>query len=185
MLTAQLRDIVRGDLAIRAALPGGADHLAGATRSLAAALQGLSAALDPDWLEDLDEELRWLSTQAGTAIEAPRPTRADPDAPDPLMSLLRRERYLNLLERLVTASRGIRLGASSELETAEVLQTLLDSALAKFWTQSDRLGVAGSLGDWEAAGVAGHEFTVGGWCQTDDLLRGTQARTELRCRRRG
>ncbi len=73
MLTAHLRGIVQGDLAVRAGLPGGAEQVAAATRSLAAALQGLSAALDPDWLEDLDEELMWLSEQAGAAIEAPRP----------------------------------------------------------------------------------------------------------------
>ena len=160
VLTAHLRGIVQGDLAVRSGLPGGAEQVAAATRSLAAALQGLSAALDPDWLEDLDEELMWLSEQAGAAIEAPRPRGADPHRTESLMALLRRERYLNLLERLVTASRVPRIGDSSELETAEVLATLLDSALGRFWIQAERLSVTGSPQEWEAAATAAHELTI-------------------------
>lgn len=160
VLTAHLRGMIQGDLAVRSGLPGGAEQVAAATRSLAAALQGLSAALDPDWLQDLDEELMWLSEQARTAIEAPRPVSTDPHRTESLMALLRRERYLNLLERLVTASRVPRLGDSSELETAEVLATLLDSALGKFWIQAERLSVTGSPEDWEAAATAAHELTT-------------------------
>ncbi len=145
VLIAHLGAIVAADLAIRAALPGGAEQLAGATGALAAALQGLSSALDPDWLEDLDEELMWLSEQARSTS---------------LLSLLRRERYLNLLERLVTATRNPRLGESSELGTADVLATLLDSALGRLRTQADRLEPRSSDEDWAAASEAATEFTV-------------------------
>lgn len=160
VLIAHLRALVQGDLAIRGGLPGGAEQVAAATRSLVSALQGLSAAMDPDWLEDLDAELRWLGDQADTAIRAPRTLSADPHHPDSLKALLRRERYLNLLERLVTASRVPRLGDSSELETADVLASLLDSALGGFRVRAERLSVIGIPEDWEAAALAAGELTT-------------------------
>ncbi|MBA8794019.1 hypothetical protein FHX74_001624 [Friedmanniella endophytica] len=175
VVTGGVREIVRADLAVRTGDPAGAEALAEAAGELGATLQGLSAALDPDWLQGLDEELVWLAGEA-------RAGAAREDGLAGLAAQLRRERYLHLLERLVTATRGPRLGASGDLETTEVLSTLLDSAVARFGAVADRLTADGPSADWADASSAADELRLVARAVTG-VLGKPAARTVRRFRR--
>ena len=62
--------------------------------------------LDPEWVEDLYDELGWIS------LEASSPNAQEHDR---LTARLRSERYLTVLERLVTAVRSPKLADQRQI----------------------------------------------------------------------
>jgi hypothetical protein len=148
LLAMRLRQIVEADLAIRGGDRGAAERLAGHAARLRLELKGLSFVLDPDWVEDIYDELDWI-------ILDPDP-HGDGDAAarngvDNLVARLRSERYLGLLDRLVTASRGPKLGDASTLATGEVLAGLLDTVVSKLTRVADRLTIDSPPPAWDDA----------------------------------
>jgi len=111
LLSRRLRELLVADLAVRADRPQAARDLAGHAGQLRWDVRALAPVLAGQWLEDLDEELEWVRE------EASREAVAQQDGPEGergrLKARLRSERYLALLERLVTAARASRAGESS------------------------------------------------------------------------
>ena len=64
LLGLRLRQIVEADLAIRGGNPEAAEQLAAHAAQLRSELRGLSFVLDPDWVEDLYDELDWIILDA-------------------------------------------------------------------------------------------------------------------------
>ncbi len=118
LLGLRLRLLVEADLAVRGGDLRAADRLADQARQLGTELEGLSLAVASDWLDDLRDELRWLVAEG------------DPDGPSRLPSRLRSERYLALLDRLVSAARAPQLGEVSGAPVRAELMTLLASAVS-------------------------------------------------------
>ena len=102
--------------------------------------------LDADWVEDLDDELGWISRS--------RPRRTP--ARDGCAARLRSERYLTVLERLVSAVRAPNSPSLSRLPAGEVLGDLIDDARAEALTAAE--GVAADSGEqaWDGR-LAGAE----------------------------
>jgi hypothetical protein len=126
----RLREVVRSDLALR----GGDDDALARLRAAAAALRdeldGLAPALEPDWAEDLHDDLGWL-VASGTRPEA-----------------LRSERYLSALERLVSAARSPHLVVEASEPAAQVLAGLLAGELRALREAADRLRVDAPDAAW-------------------------------------
>ncbi len=201
LLGTRLREILEADLAIGAGDPSGAVRLRDRAAQLRLELQGLSAVLDPDWTQDLDEELSWLVGEANRALESV--SRADgaldrADGADgalesvgradgalqrvggadrtlrraaggaerngqtspgstalgALQARLRGERYLTVLERLVTATRSPKAGDSSSVPTRKVLSGLLDANRSRLLKYASRLSLDASPQSWEGAATA-------------------------------
>jgi len=117
LLGLRLRRLVEADLAVR-----GGDGAAGArlveqARLLLTELRGLGRVAPGDWLDDLADELVWLTGPAADGIGGPLPAR------------LRSERYLALLDRLVAASRAPKLGGPAAQPAGEVADALLAAAV--------------------------------------------------------
>jgi hypothetical protein len=138
-----------GDLARRSAWPDAAQ--------LRLELKGLSVVLDPDWVEDLYDELGWitLDPEAHGFDE-----HGDSVSPlDSLAARLRSERYLGLVDRLVTATRAPKLGdasmiatgETSTVATSEVLAGLLDTVVSKLRRVADRLTIDSPAQVWDDA----------------------------------
>ena len=149
LLGLRLRQIVEADLAIRGGNPEAAEELASHAAQLRTELRGLSFVLDPDWVEDLYDELDWIILDAdphrtGDPAEAAQ-------AREQLVGRLHTERYLALLDRLVTATRAPKLGDASTLATGDVLTDLLDSVLARVRRGVDRLNPDAPPQAWEEA----------------------------------
>jgi len=148
LLARRLRELLRADLRVRAGEPAAAQDLLAAAARLRRELAGLSSVLEPAWVADLDEELGWL-----VEVAEQEPGRTGPEAEDPggLRSRLRGERYLTLLERLVTAARAPAPGDSAQLPCREVLQSLLNAALQRLRESVSGLAVDSPAAAWEAA----------------------------------
>ena len=99
-------------------------------------------------MEDLYDELDWIILDAD-------PRRAGPEeaerAREQLVGRLHTERYLALLDRLVTATRAPKLGDASALATGEALTDLLDSVVSRFRRGVDRLSPDAPPQVWEDA----------------------------------
>ncbi len=148
LLGLRLRQIVEADLAIRGGNLDAAEQLAAQASQLRMELKGLSFVLDPDWVEDLYDELDWIMIDAD-------PRGADPAgvarARENLIARLHSERYLALLDRLVTATRGPKLGDTSVLDANKVLSDLLGSVVGRIRRVVDRLTPEASPQAWEDA----------------------------------
>jgi hypothetical protein len=149
LLGLRLRQIVEADLAIRGGNPDAAAQLAAHAAQLRVELRGLSFVLDPDWVEDLYDELDWI------ILDADPRRNGDPaeaaHAREQLAARLHTERYLALLDRLVTATRAPKLGDASTLATGDVLTDLLDSVVSRYRRGVDRLDVDAPPQAWEEA----------------------------------
>ncbi|SDS51630.1 hypothetical protein [Microlunatus soli] len=154
VVAGRLLELVTADLAGRSGATTAADQLARAVTGLRAELTGLASALEPDWLVELDEELGWLS---GALVEV---VVEDGDQEGRLRSVLRRERYLHLLDLLVGAVRGPRVDPnSSDLPAAETLISLLDDAVQKLIIVAGRLTGESAGSMWADAAVAAEEVS--------------------------
>ena len=107
----RLREVVSSDLALRSGDTDALARLRSAAASLRDELDGLAPALEPDWAEDLRDDLGWLVASANR-----------PEA-------LRTERYLSALERLVSSARSPQLVVDAAGPAAQVLAGLLADEL--------------------------------------------------------
>lgn len=151
LLARRLRAIVVADLAVRNKDLSAVKQLAEQADLLRQELEGISAALAPEWTEDLEEELDWI---------ADLPQSDGPGFGDPLEALRARfqgERYLSLLERLVNAARAPKLGESAMLATADVVGALLDNSLTRLRKAGARFAREDSTAAWDRARLAGQE----------------------------
>lgn len=140
LLAARLRHLLEADLGVRADQPDTAQRMAEHATRLRRELGGLSQVLDPGWVEDLEEELEWL---AGLAAE-----------PATLKQRLRSERYLTLLERLVTATRAPKVGDSTSVPAGEVVEALFGTVRQRLDATVGELTPQSPPEDWEAAKIA-------------------------------
>jgi hypothetical protein len=140
LLRRRLHQLLEADLALQADQPNAAEELGRTARSLRQEIGTIAPALEPDWISDLDEELDWLATQA-----------EDPDGGAALKGKLRSERYLALLERLVSASRATRTGESRTQPTNDVLEGMLDRAWRSLGKAADRLSSEPPIEAWADA----------------------------------
>ena len=156
LLGLRLRRIVEADLAIRGGDLTATGQLMEQAAQLRLELQGLSTVLDADWVEDLYDELDWITVRpagSGRAGAGPGPDdKLDPT--QQLVSRLRSERYLTLLERLVNAVRSPKLSDSATAthpggQPAEaVLDELVATVLARLRRQAGALTVDSSDRAW-------------------------------------
>ena len=153
LLGTRLREMLHADLLIRTDDAQGATALARCTSQLRAELQGLAAVIDVTWLEDLDEELEWIAEQAQQE-SGRRDGSGDGRPAGDLRLRLRGERYLSLLDRLVTATRAPQVGNASTLQASEVLGSLLNVAQSRVEKAAGRLAVDSPAEAWAAAGDA-------------------------------
>ena len=147
VLAARLRELIMADLSARTGTPvkTGVGEVAARLRG---ELNGLAATLDPDWRAELDEELRWLLAEV--AESGAEPAR--------LRSLLRRERYLRLLDLLVTAVRGPRVDENiADLGAGDTVTGLLDHSCDKLIEIAGGLSEDAAPADWMAAAIAAEE----------------------------
>jgi hypothetical protein len=142
LVALRLRQIVEADLAIRGGDLGAVDRLADQAARLRLELKGLSVVLDPEWVEDLYDELGWISLDGGSS---------NGDGHDRLTARLRSDRYLTVLERLVAAVRSPRLADQRSDPAGEVLVGLISMAVARMSRCADRLIVDSPDEEWEEA----------------------------------
>jgi hypothetical protein len=142
LVALRLRRIVEADLAVRGGDLGALDRLAEEAARLRDELTGLSAVLDPEWVEDLYDELGWISLDSAPS---------DPAGRDRLASRLRSERYLTVLERLVGAVRTPRLAEVRAEPTRVILTELIDAAVARLRRTADALTVESVEEEWDEA----------------------------------
>jgi CHAD domain len=135
----RLHQLLEADLSLQAGRPMAADELCQVASRLQREIRTVVSALDVDWISDLDEELGWLADQARLY------------EPSALTARLRSERYLTLLERLVTASRTGRSGDARARPTSVVLESMLDRSWRRLGKSADRLRADPSPEAWEAA----------------------------------
>lgn len=170
VLAGRLQELITADLGARSEEPDGGDLVRSAASGLRGELNGLASALEPDWLAELDEELGWLLSAlaaAGAAIDRVR-------------SVLRRERYLRLLDLLVNGVRAPKVGQEvADLPAAETLTGLLSDAVAKLIKDAGGLGTRSRSEDWSAAALSAEEVA-----RIDGLARMVVARKDRRTARR-
>ena len=149
LLAMRLRQIVEADLAIRGGDRKAAERLAAHAARLRLELKGLSFVLDPDWVEDLYDELDWIILDPDSHGDGD--SAALNSGLDNLVARLRSERYLGLVDRLVTATRAPKLGDASTLATGEVLAGLLDTVVSKLRRVADQLTIDSPQPAWADA----------------------------------
>jgi hypothetical protein len=154
LVALRLRQIVEADLAIRGGDLGAVVRLADQAARLRLELKGLSVVLDPEWVEDLYDELGWISLE-GDSFNG--------DGHDRLTARLRSERYLTVLERLVAAIRSPKLADQRSDPAGEVLAGLVSIAVTRMNGCAEQLTVDSSDEEWEEAWQEmGHlEWVVG------------------------
>ena len=107
LLALRLRQLLAADLRLRSGDQAAAADLVAAVGSLRWELDGLRTVLDEEWTADLLDELEWVAAD----LSDPDPTGDDlADRAQRLAARLRGERYLTLLDHLVVAARGGRVG---------------------------------------------------------------------------
>lgn len=135
VLARRLQAMVRGHLAG----PAATSKLLTQTRRLRRELQALTPVLERRWAEDLLDDLAWL-------IGAPTDKPADSDD-----RVLRGDRYLMVLEALVSAIRLPRVAETAAMPTTEVTQSLVDEALGDVRAQASAIVPTSPIATWQAA----------------------------------
>lgn len=147
LLSRRLRQILQADLALQADDPAAAGELGEAASLLRREIRSVAPALDNDWISDLDEELGWLALQA-SEVDALGTIGGN------LKAKLRSERYLALLERLVSASRASRTGEARNRRAGEVLERMLDRDWRRLGKAAEGLRGEPPIGAWDDARAA-------------------------------
>ncbi len=142
LLALRLRRIVEADLAVRGGDLTALARLADEAANLRDEFKGLSAVLDPEWVEDLYDELGWISLDSAPSEDTGR---------DRLASRLRSERYLTVLERLVGAVRSPKLAEVRTEPARVILGELVDAAVTRLRGRADRLTVESGEEEWDEA----------------------------------
>lgn len=99
---------------------------------------------------DREEAGAFEPSEAASVADPTRPYAGSTD----LLTRLRGERYLTLLDRLVTAARAPGGGDTSTVRCQDVLQALLDGGLHRLSKTASRLRVDSAPKRWEAARTA-------------------------------
>ena len=142
LMARRLREIVKADLAIRGGDLGAVSALADQADGLRVELKGLSSLLDPEWVEDLYDELGWITVGNGIGGSDDR---------DRLSGRLRSERYLTLLERLVSAVRTPKIAEGRSASAGDVLTELVAAAVARLRRTADGIAIDSPDHEWEEA----------------------------------
>ncbi|MGO1972534.1 MAG: hypothetical protein ACTH2Q_06200 [Propionibacteriaceae bacterium] len=161
LLASRLRHWVTADLALRTGHSDGSDLLE-VVGELRDEVRGLSSVFDPGWMADLDAELDWIGEAVVGGGGAEQPAGIIDD-------LIRSERYLAVLDRLVIAARAPKLGDASHVAAGEVIASLVDTALTRFVKAGRRLSVDSSQERWDQAVLAGRQ--VQNACAAGSALR--------------
>ncbi|SEP63955.1 CYTH domain-containing protein [Microlunatus flavus] len=134
----RLREVVRSDLALRGGDAYALDRLVAEARALRGELAGLAPTLDAAWEEDLHDDLDWL---VGAATGA---------------AVLRTERYLSVLERLVSAARSPQLVVDGSEPAGALLAGVLEAETRHLREVADPLRADAPDTAWqEVRAVAG------------------------------
>ena len=169
LLALRLRRIVEADLAFRGGDMAALGRLADEAARLRDELKGLSSVLDSEWVEDLYDELGWISLDPAPSDDAER---------DRLASRLRSERYLTVLERLVGAVRSPKLAEIRADPTRVILLELIAAAVARLRQTADVLTADSAEEEWDDAwqetGRLQLVLDVAGQVLPDDLLKTQQ-----------
>ena len=142
LLALRLRRIVEADLAFRGNDQGAIGRLADEAARLRDELRGLSAVLDEEWVEDLYDELGWISLDSAPS---------DSEGRERLAGRLHSERYLTVLERLVGAVRAPKLAELRVEPTRDVLTQLIASSMARLRRTADALTIESVAEEWTEA----------------------------------
>ncbi len=142
LLALRLRRIVEADLAIRGGDVTAIGRLADEAARLRDELKGLSPVLDPEWVEDVYDELGWISLDSAPSDEGGR---------ERLAIRLRSERYLTVLERLVGAVRAPKLAEVRAEPAGVILSELVASAVDRLRQSADALTVDSADEEWDEA----------------------------------
>jgi hypothetical protein len=144
VLSGRLRQILQADLQLQADHPEAAADLGQAATDLRREIRTLAPALQNDVISDLDEDLGWLADSASESD-------AQGSVGGNLKAKLRSERYLALLERLVSASRASRTGEARRLLAADVLERMLERDWRRLGKVADQLRDEPTAEAWEDA----------------------------------
>ena len=144
VLSGRLRQIMQADLALQADHPEAAADLGQAATDLRREIRTLAPALQNDVISDLDEDLGWLADSASESD-------AQGSVGGNLKAKLRSERYLALLERLVSASRASRTGEARRQLAADVLERMLERDWRRLGKVADQLRGEPTAEAWEDA----------------------------------
>jgi hypothetical protein len=142
LLALRLRRIVEADLAVRGGDLAAIGRLADEAAQLRDELKGLSPVLDAEWVEDVYDELGWISLDSAPS---------DPDGRERLAGRLRSERYLTVLERLVGAVRSPKLADVRAESAGVILSELVAGALDRLRRSADALSVDSPEEEWDEA----------------------------------
>jgi hypothetical protein len=142
LVALRLRHIVEADLGIRGGDLAAVERLADQASRLRVELKGLSVVLDPEWVEDLYDELGWISLDGDVT---------NGDGHGRLAARLRSERYLTVLERLVAAVRSPKLADQRSDPAGEVLAGLVSLAVTRMSQCAEHLNVDSPDEEWEEA----------------------------------
>ena len=142
LVSLRLRRIVEADLAYRGGDQGAIDRLADESARLRDELRGLSPVLDAEWVEDLYDELGWISLESAPS---------DSEGRERLAARLHSERYLTVLERLVGAVRAPKLAEVRVEPTGEVLTELIGTSVARLRHAANALTTQSEADEWTEA----------------------------------
>lgn len=146
-LAVRLRTLVAADLRLSGSADDktdallAADVVAQASR-LRDEAEALSGVLDTDWISDLDEELDWI-------VDAGTPGGSGAGVASGLRTRLRGERYLAVLDRLVSAIRAPKVGHLDRLPAGDVTGTVVDDARAEAFGAGDGLSPESGPAEWD------------------------------------
>lgn len=134
LIATRLHALIEADLSIR---QGDAERVTALARSairMRTEIAGLADLFDRDWREDIDDDLGWLLAAPQTDI----PGR------------LRSERYVTMLEQLVTAARGPQIGDIAGDPAKPALRELLVTAADRFAARANALSTTAPDAEWQS-----------------------------------
>lgn len=142
LVALRLRELLTADLRLRGGEPAAAADLVSAVAKLRRELDGLLSVLDQAGTTDLLDELDWFVDDLGETAE---------ELAERMSARLRGERYLSLLDQLVIAARGGRIGDVAAQSTQTVLTDLVSGVVARMNRATERLTIDGPARAWDEA----------------------------------
>ncbi|WP_114558926.1 CYTH domain-containing protein [Desertihabitans aurantiacus] len=142
LLAARLRQWLTADLSLRTGTTHDARLLTEVLAGLRGELRGLAQALEPRWVEDVDQEFDWLIHQLGglDAAAGRAPVTAGP--------VLRSQRYLRLLDLVVQSSSVPRLGGAGTAPATEAVALAVQQSVRALLKAGRTLSPTSPSEDW-------------------------------------